>query len=99
MSYSRWGSSVWYTYADAKGGFTICEERNFTDADLKNIPNCIQWFRDKYKAMGKEVYTEDELQELAGYMQKYLDDPECGPGGRFTEILKKRKSDEAAENY
>lgn len=70
MSYSRWSNSVWYTYADVDGGFTICGERNFTDEDLKDIPKCIDFFRQR----DGNTYTEDELQELEEYMRMYVKD-------------------------
>ena len=66
MSYSRWSNSVWYTYADMAGGFTVCGEKNFSDEELKDIDKCIQFFRDKNE------YTEEQLLELKGYMQRYV---------------------------
>lgn len=82
MSYSRWSHSVWYTYADVKGGFTVCDERNFSDEELKDIPACIQWFRDN-----RPRYTEEQLSELEEYMCCYVKD--ISPGGELSilEIL------------
>lgn len=68
MSYSRWSDSVWYTYADVNGGFTVCGHKTFSDQELKDLEKCIQFFRDF------KVYTETELTELKGYMQEYLDE-------------------------
>jgi len=64
VSYSRWSNSVWYTYADVNGGFTVCGERNFSNEELKDIPKCLEHFKKDYSAA--------ELEELAGYVKRYL---------------------------
>jgi len=66
VSFSRWSNSVWYTYADVNGGFTICGEKNFSDDELKDIDACLAFFNDKN-------YTKTELEELRSYMEEYLD--------------------------
>lgn len=77
MSYSRWIDSVWYTYADVGGGFTISGEGNFTDEE------CKEWVGIKTKLENKRFerrpgegdrYTEEELMELKGYVDEYLKD-------------------------
>lgn len=67
MSYSRWSNSVWYTYADVAGGFTVCGEKNFTDEELRDIRKCLGFFKGR-------GYTESELKELERYMRQYLED-------------------------
>lgn len=64
MSYSRWSYSVWYTYADVGGGFTVCGEKNFTDEELKDIPTCLEFFKDR-------EYSAAEIEELRSYMEAY----------------------------
>jgi hypothetical protein len=66
MSYSRWSNSVWYTYADVHGGFTVCGEKNFSDKELEDIDACLNFFRG-----GDDNYTEEEIEELRGYMLEY----------------------------
>jgi len=44
MSYSRWSYSIWYTYADVSGGFTVCGEKNFSDEELTDIDACLNCF-------------------------------------------------------
>lgn len=64
MSYSRWSHSVWYTYADINGGFTVCGEKNFSDIELKDIPKCLEFFNGK-------GYAQEEIDELRSYMEEY----------------------------
>ena len=65
MSFSRWSNSVWYTYSDVYGGFTVCGEKNFTDKELENIDECLKFFD------GSD-YTPEEIDELRGYMEQYI---------------------------
>jgi hypothetical protein len=67
VSYSRWSNSVWYTYSDVNGGFTVCGEKNFTDIELKDIPKCLSFFDGK-------GYSPEEISELRGYMEDYVED-------------------------
>jgi hypothetical protein len=78
MSYSRWSNSVWYTYADVNGGFTVCGERNFTDSELEDIEACLGHFKDRYDAK--------QIEELRGYMTDYVGD--FPPGSRNLEAKK-----------
>lgn len=66
MSFSRWSHSVWYTYSDVNGGFTVCGEKNFSDEELKDLDECLKYFNGK-------GYTDEELQELRGYMEMYVE--------------------------
>jgi hypothetical protein len=80
VSYSRWSNSCWYTYADVNGGFTICDEINFSDEDLKDIDKCLEFFKDS-------DYTKEEIEELRGYMNDYINDRP------FMELLEKMNKD------
>lgn len=86
MSYSRWGSSVWYTYWCAHGGasadddkrdeqlFDICTVKMFTYKELKDdIDGCIDKVREIHD--GKKV-TPEEYKELKGYMESFMTDIE-----------------------
>ena len=79
MSYSRWGNSDWYTYADASGGFTVCgvlnnipieDIRNDIDAVLQQV---VVACGDE-KAWAPQIVTPAMLEELRDYMLQYLDD-------------------------
>jgi hypothetical protein len=78
MSYSRWSDSVWYTYADVHGGFTVCGERNFSDKELEDISACLKFFEGK-------GYTNEQIEELREYMTYYSEDLKSG---KFSERLK-----------
>ena len=77
MSYSRWGSSRWYTFwcaSDAKKRadevFDICAEKSFTYGELlEDIDSCIEVIRS-----GDKKCTEAELEELKGYMENFIAD-------------------------
>ena len=69
MSYSRWSNSVWYTYADVGGGFTVCGERNFSNEELEDIEGCLDFFRKL-----DPLYSEDEIEELREYMLMYCEE-------------------------
>jgi hypothetical protein len=67
MTYSKWTDSIWYTFANTKGGLTVCvgqDYKTFKEHELENIDHCIGYFRLKN-------YTEEELNELRNYMNKH----------------------------
>lgn len=73
MSYSRWPESVWYTYANVAGGFTVhfknpttneLESMNFSNEELRNIPECLR--------LMESLFTKEQAEELAGYMAEYV---------------------------
>ena len=66
LIYSRWSNSVWYTYPNNTGGFTVCGEKSFTSEEMLNIDKCIDYFRSY-----KNNYTETQLEELKTYMEKH----------------------------
>lgn len=66
---------MWYTYADCNGGFTVFVRGypgriNFPDRMLKNLDHCLIYIKD----LLFPVVTEEQLLELRGYMQQYIDD-------------------------
>ena len=69
MSYSRWSTSCWYTFAHVDGGFMIQDVAHFSDEELKDIDACIL----KIKSDPKNNYTDQEYEELKIYMKRYLD--------------------------
>jgi len=80
MAYSRWSNSYWYTYWDAHSGeskdsqlFTICgDDLSFTYGELvADIDGCLSIVR----KMCPEA-TEDQIQELKTYMEKFMLDME-----------------------
>lgn len=81
MSYSRWGpGSPWYTfyacsysYERDEQVFEVCAVKNFTYKELK-ADDC-HWALTEIKKLCTEA-TEEELQELKGYMQEFMVDVE-----------------------
>lgn len=77
MSYSRWGSSCWYTYWLAQekedydtATFCICGLTEFTAKQLRNDLNgCIK----KVKVMDKKA-DELDIDELIIYIKRFLKD-------------------------
>lgn len=82
MAYSRWSTSVWYTFWHVGYGeeetadtaiFTICGVGNFTAKQIRDdISKCIcdvQWLtrEDRHNQP-----TKDQLIELEGYMVQFL---------------------------
>lgn len=67
MAYSRWTTSVWYTYADANGGFTVVDEKNFSDEEMKNIDKCLEFFNGS-------KYSREQIEELREYMEYYAEE-------------------------
>lgn len=87
MSYSRWGSSFWYTYWCSTGAkyqedeiLEICSVMSFTFEELKNIKKCVNQIELFYnvKGVGTEDKgtkpTKEEIKELKGYMLDFVED-------------------------
>lgn len=80
MSYSRWSNSVWYTYYFASESlerdeqlFDVCAIKMFTYRELKdNLQGCL----DGLKADQCQEATQEEMDELKGYMLEFIDDVE-----------------------
>lgn len=83
MSYSRWSNSRWYTFWKTQSEptnhnnaqFCVCEpeeETIFLAAEIrKNVDACIARLKDSRP--GHDA-SQDELQELRGYMLEFLAD-------------------------
>lgn len=72
MSYSRWSNSRWYTYwlADTTGRddsyFVVMGDAGFYAKELRaDMDACLQSI---------ENATPEELEELRGYMKRFLED-------------------------
>lgn len=91
MSYSRWSNSCWYTYNCAtKNGplFSVNTEEHYELSELiVNKENILDQYRKlrfdrnplNYHGLGeipKDRYTEDEIQELSGYIDDFIRDNE-----------------------
>ena len=88
MSYSRWTTSIWYTYwsadSDSSKGrdgqiFEICTIRPFTYAELKeNLRGCVDMAVSIYNAGANPGYgaTPSDIDELRGYMKEFMEDIE-----------------------
>lgn len=80
MAYSRWSNSRWFTIYLASGEkekseqiFDICGVAHFTYAQLmENIEGCLQDTVNKCESPP----TQEELEELRGYMCEFLKDVE-----------------------
>lgn len=92
MSYSRWINSYWYTFwkyskdeSYDTATFCICRfdgDINFTAKQLrKQFEKCIDTIK-----MKERKASEEEIDEVAGYMSKFLKDVEEEYG------IKKRKT-------
>lgn len=76
MSYSRWSTSMWYTYWRSQDKatenrdtaiFAICAEASFTAKQLReNMDECISSLENLDKV------SEVEIEELRGYMETFL---------------------------
>jgi hypothetical protein len=86
MSYSRWSNSFWYTFWLATPEDTPMEDQQFSiDCEnhfsYKNLKNdmdmCINNIR-KYYEEGEfsRLPSEEEYEELRGYMQEFVRDIE-----------------------
>jgi len=85
MSYSRWGSSQWYTYWCTAGEgvkenrdnaiFEICMVKSFTAKQLREgMDKCIsevKYIEDKNR---NHCVSDKGLEELRGYMLDFLED-------------------------
>jgi len=84
MAYSRWGSSRWYTFwagqdiatenrdtARFKVGFVAA----FTAAELQSdIEHCLTIVMEKEESQFRSLVSDEEREELRGYMLKFLAD-------------------------
>jgi len=76
MSYSRWGDSRWYTYWGSSEVtkkedeiFRICGEDEFTYEQLsKGMGGCLMSIALKTNC------SFEEIEELKGYMKRFLED-------------------------
>jgi len=86
MSYSRWSHSRWYTYWSCRGGntketqmFSICGDNlDFTYKELKeDLEGCLAKVSQiqKMATTGKKPSIK-LLEELKGYMLKFIEDVE-----------------------
>lgn len=92
MSYSRWSDSFWYTYwavGDEDDSmdeqvFQICLEDHFTYRELKdNMERCVQ-------TVANTGAGPEELEELRGYMRRFMRDVEK----KFKKEKEEKKKDE-----
>ena len=88
MSYSRWGSSFWYTYwwsntdvnCQEDEILEVCSVMSFTFEELKNIKKCVNQIELYYNVKGVETQdkgtkpTKEEIKELKGYMLEFVED-------------------------
>jgi len=86
MAYSRWLQSRWYTYWLCQDNvpnlefyeevFVICSLISFTFEELfENMDACL----DKVRRADQEA-TNEEIEELRGYMNQFLEDVVRIPG-------------------
>jgi len=85
MSYSRWGSSRWYTYWHTQSEdtenrdtalFAICACTTFTAKQLRaDMDGCLRITEDKENYNCKDDYQvrDDDLDELRIYMGRFLE--------------------------
>ena len=109
MSYSRWSNSVWYTYYACSysyemddQAFDVCAVRCFTYGELKedwktNGPALLASLS-KIKKLCPEA-TEEELQELRGYMLEFIDDVECDIALKIVQDIKRAELKDLPELY
>ena len=90
MSYSRWITSVWYTfwmntYDNEKNNqiFCICDIHNFTYKELKeNMEKCISTVKETIEGYSgneewkNELLCESNIEELKHYMKEFIEDVE-----------------------
>jgi len=92
MSYSRWSNSYWYTFWLAQeeenydtAVFSICRFDGYINFSSKQLREHFEKCIDTIK-MKERKASEEELNEVAGYMRNFLKDVEEEYG------IKKRKS-------
>lgn len=83
MSYSRWGSSRWYTFwdmypenPDRDTARLMIDCRNaFSAEDLRENPEwCLEQVRDRCTEEGQVPATDADILELWGYINAFLTD-------------------------
>jgi hypothetical protein len=104
MSYSRWSSSLWYTYYSVYSGrgrngqvFQVCDIEGFTYEDMKaDIERCLDTCGVREEDRRGKLVTPEERDELKGYMELFIDDVELeygeeGETGRFRAMRFRRR--------
>ena len=84
MAYSRWSRSLWYTYymvnySTSKDGqlFDVCGVRVFKYEELlENIEGCLEACRRYADEHHEKPCTDEQIKELKGYMQEFMEDVE-----------------------
>jgi hypothetical protein len=85
MAYSRWSKEcIWYTYymvnySTTKGGqlFDVCGVRTFKYEELlEDIEGCLEACRKYADENHKKPCTDEQIKELKGYMQEFMEDVE-----------------------
>jgi len=94
MSYSRWSNSKWYTYWCVQDEetenyntalFTVCSVKTFTAKKLRDaLDYCIS------EVQAKCPSTDAEIDELKGYITRFLEDVEHAHGKVKNENSKRR---------
>ena len=83
MSYSRWGSSRWYTFWDVypenpdrdTACLTIDCENTFSAKELRENPEqCLERVRERYADAWHIPVTDKDLRELWVYINAFLTD-------------------------
>jgi hypothetical protein len=102
VSYSRWSNSIWYTYYACsysyerdEQAFDVCGARCFYYGELKeNLEGCIT----EVKKLCPES-TEEEVQELKGYISEFIDDVEHDIALNLVQDIKRTKLKDLPELY
>ena len=88
MSYSRWSHSRWYTFHHVESGEAL-EDQLFAIYDAAGETRCYDYetlngitLRELYELCGPYLTspTGEELEELLGYVEKWLSDVEPTQG-------------------
>lgn len=75
MSYSRWSTSRWYTWADLSGRFAVDD---LSDREFYTLEECRKLTADAIVARFNQVEP-DEAAELLGYVSEYIRDCASDP--------------------
>ena len=115
MSYSRWSNSVFYCFWSATKSerlndqlFDVCGVKAFTYKELKNdMEGCIDKIKKLTTATNPGLfvaksYTDEEYEELRGYMRTFIKDVEqefCTKQGKINRMLSKIQDEEKREVF
>jgi len=99
MSYSRWLSSIWYTFWCSTEFpfrddqiFEICAIKSFTYKQLKqDINGCLKIAYEIANNDLKDGCTKKQLKELKGYMKEFIKDVESDEEINEAELVKSTK--------